>query len=259
MTYTPPGTTTPRDAPRCPICLHAVTDPAAVKGCDHAFCLPCLRQWAASRPSPACPLCKVPITILRRADGTEEALPSPPPTTPTPDDAPPDLGCLDHSFFLEEARRLRRRVTSAQHSVAASRGRRPQDAAAAEELGHLGDALDILILDLQDEIPFDPEVTLKELYDLETALGAIGEGSGVGGGGAAAPRRLSAADALVGSDEYGYAYSDSEEEEDEEEKMARQMDRLGLGRRRSSARGSRGSLAHAASSSSLGSTVSQRK
>lgn len=254
MATTPLGAASPRDAQRCPICLHAVTDAATVSGCSHAFCLACLRQWAASRPSPACPLCKVAITVLCRGDGTEEALPSPPPATP--DDAPADLGCLDHAFFAEEARRLQRRVASAQHGVAASRGRRCVDAAAAEGLGQLAATLDSLIADLGEEIPFDPEVMLQQLYDLESGLVAVSEGA-YSGDGAAAPRRLGAADAPAASDDEG-EYGCSDSDEDEEEKLGRQMDRLGLGRRRSSARGSRASLAHAASASSLGSSASRR-
>lgn len=47
---------------RCPICLDSWGSPAFTMPCCHQFCLPCIQQWADTKPE--CPLCKRRLTLI---------------------------------------------------------------------------------------------------------------------------------------------------------------------------------------------------
>ena len=229
---------------RCPICLHPAHVPAHVKGCNHIFCLDCVRTWASSRNNPKCPLCQAEIAFLCHS-GVEEPV-VPPPSNGQPDETPPDLGCLDHSYFANEANRLLRRARSAQHNLAASAygcGRRgsAQTDLASRAIHEVIASLDERKSIIDEEIPFDPGSVLHEFYSLEQVLCSIQDGSFVGVGGedrrsssydASRSRRYSAADLqYLSSHDEQYLYDDSDEEDqdlddEEEEEIARHAERL---------------------------------
>jgi len=71
-----------------------------VKECSHIFCYPCIWRWAETRH--VCPLCNTTFTLLI----TNNKEVSPPPIKSKEIDARTDLECLDHNYFLEEAKRL---------------------------------------------------------------------------------------------------------------------------------------------------------
>jgi len=50
-------------AASCPVCLEDFGADRAPKHlrCGHAFCAPCLDQWAATAAAPGCPVCRAPI------------------------------------------------------------------------------------------------------------------------------------------------------------------------------------------------------
>ncbi|XP_071709462.1 uncharacterized protein [Rutidosis leptorrhynchoides] len=60
----------------CAICLNkiaALEDTALVKGCEHAYCVICILQWATCKKEPTCPQCTRPFEYLyisRSLDGT---------------------------------------------------------------------------------------------------------------------------------------------------------------------------------------------
>ncbi|XP_059665395.1 uncharacterized protein LOC132311499 [Cornus florida] len=59
----------------CAICLDkiALQETALVKGCEHAYCVTCILQWATYREKPTCPQCKHPfesLNIHRSLDGS---------------------------------------------------------------------------------------------------------------------------------------------------------------------------------------------
>ncbi|XP_022756171.1 uncharacterized protein LOC111303918 [Durio zibethinus] len=58
----------------CAICLDKIVlqETALVKGCEHAYCVTCILQWATYRQMPTCPQCKNPFEFLnvhRSLDG----------------------------------------------------------------------------------------------------------------------------------------------------------------------------------------------
>ncbi|KAI9114086.1 hypothetical protein K1719_014736 [Acacia pycnantha] len=58
----------------CAICLDKIVlqETALVKGCEHAYCITCILQWATYRPKATCPQCKHPFESLnlhRSLDG----------------------------------------------------------------------------------------------------------------------------------------------------------------------------------------------
>ncbi|KAD7477226.1 hypothetical protein R6Q59_007083 [Mikania micrantha] len=59
----------------CAICLNkiALQETALVKGCEHAYCVICILQWATYKKEPTCPQCKHPFEFLnihRSLDGS---------------------------------------------------------------------------------------------------------------------------------------------------------------------------------------------
>ncbi|KAL9233580.1 hypothetical protein vseg_008560 [Gypsophila vaccaria] len=59
----------------CAICLDDIelSETAHVKGCDHAYCVKCILQWATYHEHPKCPQCKHPFESLcvhRALDGS---------------------------------------------------------------------------------------------------------------------------------------------------------------------------------------------
>lgn len=47
----------------CAICLNTIVlqETALVKGCEHAYCVTCIRRWATYKKEPICPQCKHPF------------------------------------------------------------------------------------------------------------------------------------------------------------------------------------------------------
>uniref|UniRef100_A0A7C8YP93 RING-type domain-containing protein n=1 Tax=Opuntia streptacantha TaxID=393608 RepID=A0A7C8YP93_OPUST len=59
----------------CAICLDNIElqETALVKGCEHAYCVNCILQWATYHEHPKCPQCKHPfesLSVHRALDGT---------------------------------------------------------------------------------------------------------------------------------------------------------------------------------------------
>ncbi|CAA2990054.1 RING U-box superfamily isoform 1 [Olea europaea subsp. europaea] len=59
----------------CAICLDkiALQETALVKGCEHAYCITCILQWASYKEEPLCPQCRNPFEFLnihRSLDGS---------------------------------------------------------------------------------------------------------------------------------------------------------------------------------------------
>ncbi|GMH10326.1 hypothetical protein Nepgr_012167 [Nepenthes gracilis] len=59
----------------CAICLDEIVlqETALVKGCEHAYCVTCILQWASFSEHPKCPQCKHPFEFLnvhRAPDGS---------------------------------------------------------------------------------------------------------------------------------------------------------------------------------------------
>lgn len=59
----------------CAICLDEISlqDTALVKGCEHAYCVTCILEWASYSKNPTCPQCKHPfefINLHRSLDGS---------------------------------------------------------------------------------------------------------------------------------------------------------------------------------------------
>lgn len=59
----------------CAICLDDIElqETALVKGCEHAYCVNCILQWATYHESPKCPQCKHPfesLSVHRALDGS---------------------------------------------------------------------------------------------------------------------------------------------------------------------------------------------
>ncbi|XP_024924379.3 uncharacterized protein LOC107404343 isoform X2 [Ziziphus jujuba] len=59
----------------CAICLDKIVlqEIALVKGCEHAYCVTCILQWATYSQNPTCPQCKNPFEFLnihRSLDGS---------------------------------------------------------------------------------------------------------------------------------------------------------------------------------------------
>ncbi|KAL9234811.1 hypothetical protein vseg_009637 [Gypsophila vaccaria] len=59
----------------CAICLDSIElqETALVKGCEHAYCVNCILQWATYHEHPKCPQCKHPfesLSVHRALDGT---------------------------------------------------------------------------------------------------------------------------------------------------------------------------------------------
>ncbi|XP_057539119.1 uncharacterized protein LOC130817433 [Amaranthus tricolor] len=59
----------------CAICLDAIElqETALIKGCEHAYCVNCILQWATYHEHPKCPQCKNPfesLSVHRSLDGS---------------------------------------------------------------------------------------------------------------------------------------------------------------------------------------------
>ncbi|KAK9673590.1 hypothetical protein RND81_12G177300 [Saponaria officinalis] len=59
----------------CAICLDSIElqETALVKGCEHAYCVNCILQWATYHEHPKCPQCKHPfesLSVHRALDGS---------------------------------------------------------------------------------------------------------------------------------------------------------------------------------------------
>lgn len=232
---------------RCPICLHPPTEPATIHACGHGnFCLPCLRQWAASQTQPRCPLCQAEMAVLCHAGGEETVVPKAP--TGQPDHAAPDLMCLDHAYFEAETARLLRRAHTVQHNLSAASygcGRRGSAAAddASSALSQVIASLRQRHDDMSQLVPFVAEDVLQELYAQEMVVTAVADGTWAMQGGALGSdgiadvcdttsqvsRRLSAADAAgyESSDEGGWSYDEDDDSDDDNDPIARHAARLG--------------------------------
>eukprot|EP01133_Synstelium_polycarpum_P012171 gene12171-14246_t len=98
---------------------------------------------------------------------------------PHPNTVEVDLACLDHGYFLEEIGKL--------ETIAASVGYQIENAPTQNNTSskvyvahsnpedvHLligiGESLSRLRFDMEQQIPFDPQHILSELYSVETAL-----------------------------------------------------------------------------------------
>ncbi|KAL4438683.1 hypothetical protein ABPG77_006287 [Micractinium sp. CCAP 211/92] len=199
------------------------------------------------------------------------------------EEAGPDLGCLDHAYFAAESARLLCRARQAQMQIVRSAygcGRQGSSAAndASDTLQQVIDTLAGYKDDMQQEMPFQPEAVLHELYSLDQLVQSIAAGSWAapaGGGLEQAPSaRFSADDAAAGLHDWEHSEDSEGYSEEEEELDTRTRNRLerGLsstpGRRpvpggggssgSQRRRNSSGNLAASRSSGSLGSAGRRR-
>ncbi|KAL4440084.1 hypothetical protein ABPG75_003085 [Micractinium tetrahymenae] len=212
------------DEHRCSICLQAPpAKPCTVAEChcSHEYCYECLQQWCRTRRQPKCPLCQAEIKHIV-VDGQQQ--PAPPPDRL--EEEGPDLGCLDHAYFAAESDRLLCRARQAQMQIVRSAyrcGRQGSSAAddASDTLQQVIDTLAGYKDDMQQEVPFQPEAVLHELYSLDQLVQSIAAGSWAApaGGGLeqAASARFSADDAAAGLYEWDHSddsggFSDEEDE-----------------------------------------------
>ncbi|KAL3143792.1 hypothetical protein ABBQ32_003620 [Trebouxia sp. C0010 RCD-2024] len=117
-----------------------------------------------------------------------------------------DLGCLDHAYFTTETRRLISRATSAQHAVY----RNVQNCGRAgtsdsdQAYGILSDVianLNSYKSSMEEEVPFEAEHVLQELYNLDAVVQGVQAGTWERNTPQEAPRRYSADDAEDMSDD----------------------------------------------------------
>eukprot|EP00803_Ostreobium_quekettii_P000009 evm.model.scf_1803.1 EVM.evm.TU.scf_1803.1 scf_1803:28743-33230(+) len=165
----------------CVICLSdaAPGDAARVGGCRHEFCVGCLRKWASGRRNPLCPLCAAPIHAIVLPNGEVEPVV---PEEAKAEEEEPDLGCLDHAYFLAETQRLLSRAKAAQDAFyreAFGGGRRGSERAedAVATLGGIVGSLLNHRQHLELELPFDPNSLLQELYNLDSIVHSVQAGT----------------------------------------------------------------------------------
>ncbi|KAL3144753.1 hypothetical protein ABBQ38_001874 [Trebouxia sp. C0009 RCD-2024] len=187
----------------CRICMSDhLQHPAKIQTCGHRFCLECIRRWSRSSPEPRCPLCNASFTVLVHS-GTEEELPI---SASQRSKVEADLGCLDHAYFTTETRRLISRATSAQHAVYRSVQNcgRAGTSESAQAYGILSDVianLNSYKSSMEEEVPFEAEHVLQELYNLDAVVQGVQAGTWERNAPQEAPRRYSADDAEDMSDD----------------------------------------------------------
>ncbi|PSC73811.1 E3 ubiquitin-ligase ORTHRUS 2-like [Micractinium conductrix] len=213
---------------RCAICLHPPERPATVSECHcgRSYCLVCLQQWCRTRRSPRCPLCQAEIQHIV-CDGEQQPVPPP----DRLEEEGPDLGCLDHAYFMAEAGRLLCRARAVQMRLVPRCGRRGGAGdEAADTLQQVVATLETHSADMQQELPFQPEDLLSELYSLDQLVQSIAAGSWPGGGGGGPPPAGMAQ--RFGADDWGEHSDDSHggwSEEDEDGLDSRTHHRLERG------------------------------
>jgi len=168
----------------CAVCLCSI-DKRAQLHCSHVFCHECISAWAQTKRS--CPLCNTEFTLLKIYTNnsntfTEEAVPAP--CTRKSADLASDLEALDHTYFLEEARRLLSIAEEAQRSIVRSQkqsvqskfGSKFQDSWEARNW----DLLENIVARLQVQIELfhsdqrlDPGVVLGDLYDIQSQMNNV--------------------------------------------------------------------------------------
>lgn len=191
----------------CRICMSdQLRHPARIQSCGHCFCLECIRQWSRSSPEPRCPLCNASFSVLVHS-GTEEELPL---SSQQRAKVEADLGCLDHAYFTSETRRLISRATLAQHAVFqnAQNCGRSGSSDSEQAYGILADVianLNSYKSSMEEEVPFEAEHVLQELYNLDAVVQGVQAGTWERYAPQAAPRRYSADDAeQMSDDDDGY-------------------------------------------------------
>lgn len=165
----------------CVICLSDAPgrQSARVRGCDHEFCVDCLRKWASGRRNPHCPLCLAPLEAILLSNGNVEPVE---PSEAKAKEEEADLACLDHTYFLSEAQRLLRRAQAAQnkfHTEAYGYGRGGSHKA-EEAFVVLGEVIGSLVnhrQQLELDLPFNPNDLLHELYNLDSIVQSVQAGT----------------------------------------------------------------------------------
>ncbi|EGG21101.1 hypothetical protein DFA_00976 [Cavenderia fasciculata] len=156
----------------CPICLSPMTNTTSVVGCQHAYCLECIDNWIKNKV--ACPLCK--------AENDNRIIEVTPPPKPHPSTVEVDLGCLDHTYFLEELIKLFRLRDSVGLMIESAPPVRNPNSKVYLAGTNQSDALELLTITdnmtrLRDDLsrlePFDPEDILSHIYTIETALNEL--------------------------------------------------------------------------------------
>lgn len=187
----------------CAICMsEQLQQPAKIQACGHCFCLQCIRQWSRSSPEPRCPLCNASFQVLVH-DGTEEELPL---SSQQRARVEADLGCLDHAYFVAETRRLISRATAAQHAIFrnAQNCGRAGTAESDQAYGILANviaSLNSYKTSMEEEVPFEAEHVLQELYNLDAVVQGVQAGTWERNAPQTAPRRYTADDAEHMSDD----------------------------------------------------------
>jgi len=162
------------DREKCPICLEKIKHITGLSTCSHKFCIECISSWSKKRRN--CPLCNVEFNCFRivQVDGTFEEKAVPTPSFIEEADIVNDLECLDHTYFLEETRRLLRATEHAQPRF------RPSVMNSKSWESRNWDTLQQAIVRLKEFVNlfmsdehFEPYAILQELYDIEERVNAV--------------------------------------------------------------------------------------
>lgn len=151
-----------------------MSSPAEVKGCGHKFCLACISHWAKVRTRVTCPLCNSEFATLVLGDGKEQEVQCGQLVSEQP---AADLMCLDHQYFLQEVNRLLQRANVIQSTLmrdACGRGARQQNASDnLEVLHHVMPVMEQYRRNMEEEVRFNPEAVLSDLYQLQDWLSSL--------------------------------------------------------------------------------------
>lgn len=166
------------DSLQCVICYTPLEDEASAKvtPCGHScFCDGCLLRAAESSVAAfSCPVCKTPALSLVVCRGSREVVCTPPKPREGPDETPPDLSCLDHSFFLSEIERLKGFAADASAELPETPAMRTRSVRIAAVVAELQDIAATLIDD--DSCGYlDPDAMLGRLYALQADVEAASD------------------------------------------------------------------------------------
>jgi len=167
----------------CAICMNVIepTKKARVDNCKHEFCCECIEAWAQTKLS--CPLCNVnfdKLLINFSTDGKsyeeKRITIAPKGISTTISD---DLQCLDHTYFLQEINRLLIESEAMQRQVirqSQSRLKNTWENTKSNILQDLISTLRAYRESFSDFCAFEPELMLRELYDLQDELAKLRKG-----------------------------------------------------------------------------------
>lgn len=167
----------------CAICMNTIepAKKAQIDNCKHEFCCECIEAWSKTKLS--CPLCTLTFNKLLvnfSADGKsyeEKNITIAPKGIST--SISDDLQCLDHTYFLQEINRLLTDTETMQRQLARqsqSRLKNTWESTKSNVLQNLVSTLRIYRESFVNYCSFEPELMLRELYDLQDELSQLRKG-----------------------------------------------------------------------------------